>query len=172
MKEIYADKEYMDIVSPYLSNIKVQTLKNIPHHESSNRLEHSVKVSYLCYKICKKFKLNYKSAAKAGILHDLYFNRINEMTGFKDKFKLFSNRHPVDALMNARSLFELSKLEENMILSHMWPVSKFVPKHKESFLLGCADKMVSLGDYKHKLNLIPTLAGTYVLFITNFLDKF
>ncbi len=164
-KNILDDKEYMAIVSKYLDDCGVQSLKNIPHHDS-NRLDHSLKVSYLSYNICKKLNFNYECAAKAGLLHDFYFNRIEECSTFKDKAELFMNEHPEDAVVNAESRFYLSPLEKDIIVSHMWPASKHMPKYKESFVVSFADKVFSFKEVGNKLNYsLSFMTGVYFIFI-------
>ncbi len=165
LKEIFKDREYMDIVKPYLAEEKIQSLKNIPHH-NSNRLEHCIKVSYSSYKWCKKMNLNYESAAKAGLLHDLYFNRIEECSTVKDKLFLFTNEHPEDAVKNAEEIFYLSNLEKDIIVSHMWPASKHMPKRKESFMVSLADKYYSFFEVGMKWNYNLTFTtGVFFLFV-------
>ena len=44
------DKEYMTYVGHLIQHPKVQKLSTIPHHIHSNRLEHSIHVSYTSYK--------------------------------------------------------------------------------------------------------------------------
>ena len=142
------DVEYKKIIKPYL-NQRVASLRDIPHHDT-NRFDHCVKVSYKSYKLCRMLGLNYESAAKAGLLHDLYFDRICECNTKKEKFKLFSNEHPKRALENAKEMFDITPLEENIILSHMWPTSIYVPKYKESFVVGLVDKIVSFSEVGKK----------------------
>lgn len=163
---IKKDTEYMNIVDKYLNENKIQLMKEIPHHDS-NRLNHSLKVSYLSYKTCKKLNLDYESVAKAGLLHDLYFNRIEECTNVGDKIKLFMNDHPETALVNARELFHLNKKEENIILSHMWPASKHFPKYKESLIVGAVDKYLSINEFKEKnsYKLTYNLGVYFLMFI-------
>lgn len=152
-KKIIKDKDFYNIIKPYYENEHIKTLENIPHHKSSNRLEHSLNVSYRAYRIAKKYHLDYKSVAKAGLLHDMYFNRINDMNSAEAKIKLLTNDHPKAALDNAKKYFEINKLEEDIILTHMWPISKYIPKYKESFIVGYADKVCSFKDAICNLNL-------------------
>lgn len=49
------DKEYMAEVGHLIDHPKLQKLKDIPHHIHSNRLEHSIHVSYTSYRISKKW---------------------------------------------------------------------------------------------------------------------
>ncbi len=161
----------MNIIEDYLKDEYVQQLKNIPHHDS-NRLDHSLKVSYLAYKLCKKWNLNYESAAKAGLLHDFYFNRIEECNNFKDKVKLFANEHPEDAVKNASVRWELTPLEKNIILSHMWPTSFHMPRYKESFIVSFSDKVYSFKECGTKLNYnLSFFTGVYVIFLTYMIFK-
>jgi len=170
-KNILDDKEYMKLIEPYFNDEKVQLLKNIPHHDS-NRLAHSLKVSHLAYTICKKRNLNYESVAKAGLLHDFYFNRIEECKYLKDKVNLFTNGHPEDAVSNAEERFGLTPLEKDIIVSHMWPASKHIPKHKESFIVSYADKVYSLKECGNKLNYrLSFVAGSCFIFVMYSLFK-
>lgn len=67
------DKEYMTYVGHLIQHPKVQKLSTIPHHIHSNRLEHSIHVSYTSYKVAKRFGWDAKSAARGGLLHDLFY---------------------------------------------------------------------------------------------------
>ena len=44
-------------------------------------------------------------------------------------------------LKNARALLDLSEKEENIIISHMWPLAKTMPHSKEAVIVNLADKM-------------------------------
>ena len=170
-KNIMQDADYVNIVSEFLSNPNIQKLKNIPHHDS-NRFNHSLKVSYYSYKICKKLNLNYKSAAKAGILHDLYFNRTTDYKKIKDKIKLYTNAHPETALKNAKAITDLTELETDIIISHMWPLSTHFPKHKESLLLGTVDAVISTKEFVSKFNYkLSYVIGVYFIFLCCFVFK-
>lgn len=171
LKEIFEDKEYMQIAEIYLNDEYVQSLKNIPHHDS-NRLDHSLKVSYNSYKLSKMLNLNTQSVVKAGLLHDLYFNRIEECNSIKDKVLLFMNEHPEDALKNARDRFYITPMEKDIILSHMWPASKHFPKYKESLIVSLVDKSFSFVEVGTKWNYsLSFMTGVYFIFIMYSLFK-
>ena len=168
---ILMDNEYKDIIDRYLSDEQVQCLKNIPHHDS-NRLNHCLKVSYLSYKLCRKFNLNYESAAKAGLLHDFYFNRVNDCNRMEDKVKLFTDGHPEDAVKNAQDRFYISPMEKDIILSHMWPISRHIPKYRESFIVSLSDKFFSFKEFGKKWNYsLSFTTGVYFIMITHFMFK-
>ncbi len=170
-KRIFEDKEFLREIDTYINDERVQLLKNIPHH-NSNRLDHSLRVSYVSYSICKKLGLNYQSVAKAGLLHDLYFNRTTDCKEFKDKVKLYTYEHPMDAVKNAENLFYLTPLEKNIIVSHMWPLSFKMPKYKESVIVGLVDKYLSFKDFGLKFQYkLSFLIGAYFLFLTYLIYK-
>jgi uncharacterized protein len=54
--------------------------------------------------------------------------------------RLHGFHHARKALNNAKRDFELNKIEENMIFTHMFPLNLRIPKYKESILLCLADK--------------------------------
>ena len=64
---------YYELVADLLENESVQSLKQYRHHIKTTRFQHSVNVSYYNYLICKFFRWDAVSAARAGLLHDLYF---------------------------------------------------------------------------------------------------
>ena len=53
MKTGNDDIEYMEIVSEILKNREFNKLKDFTHHKTT-RMEHSKRVAYLSYRICKK----------------------------------------------------------------------------------------------------------------------
>lgn len=67
------DDEFMAYVGHLIEKPSVQRLKGITHHIHSNRLEHSINVSYTSYKIAKKFGWNARSTARGALLHDLFY---------------------------------------------------------------------------------------------------
>lgn len=165
------DSNYKSIIDEYLYNNRVSMLNSVPHHDT-NRLNHSIKVSYYSYKICKRLHLNYKSAAKAGLFHDLYYEQIDSCDNIKSKVKLFANNHPKHALENAKKVCSLTPLEENIILSHMWPTSKYMPKYIESFVVSIVDKVVSLFEFKRRYYYkLSYVCGVYFLLLSMFIFK-
>ena len=92
------DEEFMAYVGHLIEKPSVQRLKEIPHHIHSNRLEHSINVSYTSYRIAKKFGWNARSTARGALLHDLFYYDWR-VTKFK---KSHAWVHPRLAVRNAR----------------------------------------------------------------------
>jgi uncharacterized protein len=108
-------------------------------------MEHSLFVAYVSFLVCKKFGWDYLSAARGGLLHDLFLYdwKKGEMHEGIHGFT-----HPKAACKNAEALChtkdgeqELSELEKDIILKHMWPLTIRKPAYKESFVVCIADKI-------------------------------
>ena len=112
------DKKYKSIVKNILRDNNFKKTYNIEHHGIS-RMEHSLRVSYYSYKIAKKLGFDYKAVARGGLLHDFYLegDERNKVKKFTDTFV-----HPKKALATSKEYFDLSQLEENIIVSHMFPI--------------------------------------------------
>ena len=65
--------EYKECIGDILYNEQVQKLDLHTQHCNTSRLQHSINVSYYSFLICYKMGWDYRSAARAGLLHDLYF---------------------------------------------------------------------------------------------------
>ena len=117
-------------------------LKTEVHH-GSNRYDHSVRVALKVYKLAKRFHLNYVSATRAALLHDFFLRA--DLGDVSDPEELVL--HPALAVENAKKRFNISKKEANMMITHMYPVTKEAPTTKEGWLLTYADKAVSIREY-------------------------
>ena len=67
IKKIYKDKSFINIIQDIISNETVLEMKNYRQHCETSCFEHCLVASYYCYKICKKLKIDYISAARAAI---------------------------------------------------------------------------------------------------------
>ena len=70
----YDNYEYKNIVNDILCNREFKKLEDCKHH-GIKRIEHSRRVSFISYKLCKKLGLDYVSAARGGLLHDFFMNK-------------------------------------------------------------------------------------------------
>lgn len=143
------DREYSMIVKDIMDNEEFKKMAYIEHH-NSNRMNHLIKVSYYSYVIAKKLKLKYKEVARAGLLHDFYFGRTVDHDKFKEKFKLYTHNHPKEALENAKKYFDINALEEDIIISHMFPIDIKIPKYFESWVVSGVDKVVATYEFYKK----------------------
>ena len=65
-------REFYIIVKDLINNPTVLQMKNYRQHYDTSCYDHCIEVAYWSYLFCKKFNLDYKAAARAGILHDLF----------------------------------------------------------------------------------------------------
>ena len=137
------DREYMNIIFDILDNTKFLDIKKCKHH-GINRLEHSLKVSYYSYCIAKKLKLNYIDTARGGLLHDFFITE--DIAPREQKFKFAT--HPYHSLANASNNFNLSDLEIDIIINHMFPTLPHkIPKYVESWLVSLVDKGIAIYEF-------------------------
>lgn len=130
------DEEYVLIVGDLLRQPAVQKLSQYTQHHHSNRLDHSIAVSFDSYELAKKLHLDYRSVARAGLLHDLFYYDWRTT-----KFNLGSHAfiHPRVALRNAEKITPLNDMEKDIILKHMFGATLALPKYKESLLVSLVD---------------------------------
>lgn len=156
------NKEYLDITEKCINNRKFKKLINEKHHYVTNRYSHNLEVSYRTYKVCKYLKLDYKSATRAALVHDFFFddefnNKISKLT-----------KHPQVAFVNASKLYHLNEKEQNIIKSHMFPFGGSIPKCRESVVVDLIDDYVSIkerctGDLKY---LVAACKFLFIAFIS------
>lgn len=167
MAKYYNDGEYLFIINNIIKNEQFKKIENIKHHNTT-RLDHSMKVSYYSYKIAKSLKLDYEDVARGGLLHDFYTDKISECKKIRDKIKLFSTKHPKDAVNNSLNYFNLSEKEINIIETHMFPVDYRIPKFAESWIVSLVDKVLSFGEFSKKFSYKLTyVLNLYLLFVLN-----
>lgn len=149
--------EFNNIINDILKNEKFIELKYEIHHGIS-RLDHSLNVARLTYLVCKKLHIkNYQEITRAALLHDFF--KKNEI----DKNSFLN--HPLKAVRNAKNSFDISKVQENIIASHMFPVTKVFPKYVGSWIVSISDKVVAVKECaKYK---VPLTIGAAFLFCMN-----
>ena len=154
--------EFKKLTINIINNDKFKELDNELHH-GITRFGHSYRVAKWTYKVCKLLHWNYQSATKAALLHDFYVD--DDFKGIKPS-KILAI-HPDMALKNAKKAFEINELESNIIKSHMFPLSKNLPKYKESWIVSLIDKGVAIYEmYRYKFSLVINI---WVIFLFNFI---
>lgn len=139
------NEEYVSIIKPIISNQEFLKRKFYNHHENRSVYGHSLLVSIRSYHLAKLLKLDYKSAAIGGLLHDFYYNdwQLN-----RKKKKLSSAHgfiHAKEAVENSKFLFPdlIDKKVENIIRRHMFPLTFTPPLYLESWIICLVDKYCS-----------------------------
>ena len=135
------DNEFQNIIENLVSNNTVQQMKNYKQHYDTSCFEHCYCAAYYCYIICKKLHLDYKSATRAAMLHDLF---LYDWRIKGNRTGLHAFTHGKLACKNACELFDLNEKEKDIIIKHMWPVTIAFPKSLEGFILTFVDKYCAL----------------------------
>ena len=160
------DLQYMSIVNNILDNEEFMKIKKIEHHGIS-RFDHSLKVSYYSYKSAKILHLDYEQTSVGGLLHDFFLSPENRTQ--KERMKSVFT-HPKQAVEMARTQFELTKKEEDMIRSHMFPINLSVPKYAESWIVSMVDKCVATNEFAIKFRFRLKYAyNLFLLFAISFI---
>ena len=134
------NQEFEDIINSYITREEFKDLKNYKHHGIS-RYEHLLRTAYYTYKVSKFFKLDYQEITLAALFHDYYHDEVKDLPFRKRLIK-----HPEYAIKNASKLVKLTPKQENIIRTHMFPITIKPPKYKEGWLVDIVDDIASLTD--------------------------
>ena len=134
--------EYDSYIQDLLEQPGIQNLSRFYQHGDVTTLQHVRRVSRMTYRICKKHGWDARAGARAGILHDYVTYDWHEPGD--GSHRLHGFRHPRFALQNAKEITDLSPVEENAILRHMWPLTPIPPRYREAWALTLADKFCAM----------------------------
>ena len=150
-----------------LENEEFIALKNLSHH-GLNRYEHSLRVALISYYIASYLKLDEKSVARAALLHDFFFED-NMKLSIKERVKTLF-KHPKYAFNTASKYFSLTEKEEDIIVSHMFPIGVRIPKYLESWLVDIVDDGVAIYEKFSGVSRQLSFASSYLfLLLINYL---
>lgn len=137
-------QEFENIIDDLVSNSTVKEMHNYIQHCDTTCFEHCKNVAYYSYVICKKYNLDYISAARGGMLHDLFLYNWRKKQREVELEGLHAFVHPKISLNNSLKLFSLNNIEKDIILKHMWPLTVILPKYKESYIITFVDKFCAI----------------------------
>jgi uncharacterized protein len=160
-KRSFKQKLFEEIVSNTVENSRLDETINHIQHGNTSVYEHSISVAYNCYRLALFLRLpvNKKELIRGALLHDYFLydwhvgNNSNGLHGF---------HHPKLALKNAEDDFELSEVEKDIILKHMFPLTAIPPKYLEGILVCLVDKICSIYEifyFSSVLELIKRTIG-------------
>lgn len=162
INKIYNDSNFMKIAKPIIENKEFEKTKLIKHHDTT-RFNHSVKVAYLSYRFSKVLGLDDKSIVRGATLHDFFLERDDENIKTETKMLI---KHPKIAKENAIKYFGVNEKEQNIIESHMFPVSNVLPRTKEAWIVSFCDKLIAASEGTGRVKAQVSL---WILFIANLL---
>ena len=120
--------------------------KDYIQHGVTSIFDHCLNVALISLKLACLLKLavDEKSLITGALLHDyfLYDWHKKESSPSWHGFK-----HPAIALANARRDFPINRIETDIIINHMFPLTFFhFPRTKEGWLISIADKFCSVAE--------------------------
>lgn len=148
-------QEFLNCIQDILEIDDVKQLKSFYQHFKTSRFQHCLNVSYYTFLICRRFHMDYVSATRAALVHDLYlYDWRNDEQPMEGRHSVV---HPQIALQNAQSHMEINELMEDIILHHMWPISIKMPRHKEAWVVQGVDKYCALAEFTKQglCSLVP-----------------
>lgn len=132
-------------------------------HGNTSVKKHCISVAIVSYWIAKKFKINVdiNSLLRGALLHDYFLYDWHEKNAGHG---LHGFKHPRFALNNADRDFNLNKVERNVILRHMFPLTPIPPMCKEAWIVCMADKYCSTRETMYTVkrymrNMLNLLVG-------------
>ena len=129
-----------------LSSDKYHATCEFIQHGDVSVYEHCLMVAACAIKINEAFKIkcNERALVRGALLHDyfLYDWHDHESEGNIHP-NLHGFYHPGIALKNANRDFLLSKIEQDIIKKHMWPLTIVPPACREAWVVTMADKYSS-----------------------------
>ncbi|MDD3453495.1 MAG: HD domain-containing protein [Bacilli bacterium] len=158
------DIEYLELIDDILKNKEFIKTQDIEHH-GTTRYDHSLRVSYLSYKISKVLKVDYIDSARAGLLHDFFLSDENRST--KERF-VSTFIHPKISVENAIREFNINGKEMDIIRTHMFPINLAFPKYLESWVVSSVDKIVGTYEFSKKFkNQLSYATNFFIIFLLN-----
>lgn len=148
-ERIKKNREFYECIQDIVDHPAVLQMKAFDQHCGTDCYQHCLNVAYNNYCICLRLGLDARSAARGGMLHDLFlydWRKHSKKTGDR----LHAITHPFAAYRNARKYFHLNPVEKEVITKHMWPLSVIPPKYPETYVICLTDKYcgsVEIADY-------------------------
>lgn len=146
---MWEQDDYLEQVADLLRHPEVRAMDALPQHALEvSCLRHSLLVSQLSYRLCRRLGLDARAAARGGLLHDFYLYNWQDKATHPDVSHAFD--HPLVALENARARFPLSPKEEDIIATHMFPLALSRPyRCPESLIVSTMDKVCAVAELLH-----------------------
>ncbi|MBQ7563829.1 MAG: HD domain-containing protein [Lachnospiraceae bacterium] len=136
------NREFSEEVRRLQEDERYRKLKEYTQHGNISTYTHCLRVARKSRKLARRLhiRVNEKEMLKGAMLHDYFLYDWHDHGD-----KLHGYHHPHIALTNAKKDFGLTKREQNIIKSHMWPLTlTHIPRCREAVLVCIADKLCSL----------------------------
>ncbi len=141
-------KELFTRGSDILLDPKAHQMKQFTQHGTTTVFEHCVSVAKFSLLMAHylektlRIKCDRDSLVRAALLHDYFLYDWHDKTVPGHNIHGFT--HPRTACINADRDFGLNEVEKDIISKHMFPLTFFPPRYRESVLVTLADKWCAL----------------------------
>lgn len=142
-------KEFNLYMEKLLADEKIKQMSKFIQHGNTTCLMHCKTVAYYSVVFVHKFhiRVDMKSLIRGALLHDYFLYDWHEAK----LGNLHGYRHPGIALRNAMSDFDLTEIEQDIIRKHMFPLTLYLPKYRETVIVCLMDKYCTLREFFGKL---------------------
>ena len=126
-------------LSPLLEASRLSQCQEYVQHGDTTVLLHCIAVAYFSLWLIRTLHLrcNEKSLVRGALLHDYFLYDWHDPDPSP---RLHGFHHPARALENAKMDMELSSLEQDIIVHHMFPLTPFPPRSREAMVVCLVDK--------------------------------
>ena len=134
---------FREILAEVREKTRLDEMKQYISHSDISVYTHAVKVAYTAYRFAVEHRIpcDLRALVRGGLLHDYYLYDWHDPN---KGFRWHGFKHHRFALENARRDLPLTRREQNIIASHMFPLTFWtLPKCREAWLVTVADKIVA-----------------------------
>ena len=153
------------ILEKYDQNPKVQQMREFIQHGDVTTYQHCKNVVLVSWWLNHRLHLgaDETSLAVGAFLHDFYlydWHKKGTFHGIRRLFEMHGFSHPGCACVNAEQVFHITKKEQSIISSHMWPLTfRHVPSCREAIIVCLADKYCAVVESMFKRSRVAAANG-------------
>ena len=153
------------ILEKYDQNPKVQQMREFIQHGDVTTYQHCKNVVLVSCWLNHRLHLgaDETSLAVGAFLHDFYlydWHKKGTFHGIRRLFEMHGFSHPGCACVNAEKVFHITKKEQSIISSHMWPLTfRHVPSCREAIIVCLADKYCAVVESMFKRSRVAAANG-------------
>lgn len=140
------EKDFSRLSEAVISHPDYDILKTLKAHGRLTVYDHSLDVARYSFRLNRRLhlKIDEEALVWGALLHDFYLYDWHKARINVPLFKMHGYTHPSTAAENAAERFDISAKIDNIIRSHMWPLTlRTLPQSREAWLVCLSDKIVA-----------------------------